>query len=464
MLENVLISQANPENLGSLNIPVITDAPPIPDENYKYYIEAPHSIGLFDSLFSYFTYTTQDNLVLVIDLFPVVYNTVSDQTTLYKDIDIEITYETDQKGVLLNAGPEKQNYTSGETINVVITVENITDQTTSFNANVELKDDLNNIIQTESTTMSVDPANIGQTTVQLQAPKGGGYWIETSVSDGVQQIGTSSEHVNVNSGDITDINIPRCVPGGTSEISVTYHNSSDSQNSVSLALLIYNGSTLQANFIPIVYDVPADTSQTTTFIWEIPSDFPGGNYIAIATATVDDYVSSDSQTFGIGGLGIGWNLISLNQQPADTSIDSVLAPIAGRYDSVWAYENGTWVLYNPDNPGFSDLTEMSSGKGYWIRVKIASNLSVPGSQPGKSVDLTTGWNLVGYNSTTPLPVADALASIDGKYLSVWAYTGPIDNPWEVYDPDNPGLSDLTTMEPGYGYWINTTEACTWTLP
>ena len=45
----------------------------------------------------------------------------------------------------------------------------------------------------------------------------------------------------------------------------------------------------------------------------------------------------------------------------------------------------------------------------------------------------------------------------------------VEQPWgqrcfRVYDPDNPGFSDLPTMEPGYGYWINTTEACMWTLP
>ena len=465
IVSDISVTRSTPEALGTLNIPVFNDFPPVADEpSPDIYVSAPDNMEVFNT--THFEFETKEGKykTIVLDIIPVEYDAVTNEAILYKNIDIQISYETLYNGVLLYARGDKVNYSSGETISVDIAIENISDQQIQFDANVELKDRFNNTVQTKTTSIAVDPANIGQTTVQLQAPQGGGYWIETSVSDGVQQIGTSSEHINVNSGDITDIDIPRCVPGGTSEISVTYYNSSDSQNSVSLALLIYNGSTQQANFIPIVYDVPADTSQTTTFIWKIPSDFPGGNYIAVATATVGDYVSSDSQTFGIGGLGVGWNLISLNQQPADTSIDSVLAPIADRYDSVWAYENGIWVLYDPDNPGFSDLTEMSAGKGYWIKMKIAANFSVLGSEPGKSVSLSSQWNLVGYNSTTPLLVADALASIDGKYLSVWAYTGPIDDPWRVYDPANPGFSDLTTMEPGYGYWINATEACTWTLP
>ncbi len=53
------------------------------------------------------------------------------------------------------------------------------------------------------------------------------------------------------------------------------------------------------------------------------------------------------------------------------------------------------------------------------------------------------------------------ASIAGKYISVWAY---INGQWKSYDPDQPFFSDWTTMTPGGGYWIKTSEACTWSLP
>jgi hypothetical protein len=157
----------------------------------------------------------------------------------------------------------------------------------------------------------------------------------------------------------------------------------------------------------------------------------------------------------------GWNLISLNKQPEDTNISKVLESIAGQYVSVWAYIDGSWKVYDPNNPGFSDLTIMEAGGGYWINMTAYATLSVTGSGPLTSCSLTKDWNLVGYNSSTSQGVADALASIAGKYVSVWAY---MNGNWKVYDPNNPGFSDLTTMEPGYGYWINATESCTWTLP
>jgi hypothetical protein len=160
-------------------------------------------------------------------------------------------------------------------------------------------------------------------------------------------------------------------------------------------------------------------------------------------------------------LNIGWNLISLNLQPEDNNIAAVLEDISDEVISVWAYENGSWQVYDPANPGFSDLTTMEAGKGYWINMSESGTLNVSGSTPSNSVEITTGWNLVGYNSENAQDIADALESIDGQYISVWAY---IDGAWKVYDPENPGFSDLTTMLPGYGYWINAIEECLWTLP
>jgi sugar lactone lactonase YvrE len=178
----------------------------------------------------------------------------------------------------------------------------------------------------------------------------------------------------------------------------------------------------------------------------------------------DNYTSQDF-VMSTGGkdieLNTGWNLVSLSEHPTDTSISNVLNTIADKYISVWAYIDGSWKVYDPENPGFSDLTTIEAGKGYWINMSSTATLAVSGLAPSSSMVLSTGWNLVGYNSDTSQSVADVLASIEDKYISVWAY---MDGGWKVYDPENPGFSDLTTMEPGYGYWINASEACTWILP
>jgi hypothetical protein len=187
-------------------------------------------------------------------------------------------------------------------------------------------------------------------------------------------------------------------------------------------------------------------------------------YFFVVTAYDDGGLeSSYSNEVNILSMNLpqGSKLISLCRQPSDTDIASVLSSISGKYACVWAYIDNSWKVYDPANPGFSDLTTMQAGKGYWIDMSEIATLYISDSALSNSIDLVSGLNLVGYSSSSSQAVADALASIDGSYLSVWAF---IDGSWKVYDPANPDFSDLTTMEPNYGYWINASQTCTWTVP
>ncbi|MEZ4528436.1 MAG: hypothetical protein R2941_21185 [Desulfobacterales bacterium] len=145
-------------------------------------------------------------------------------------------------------------------------------------------------------------------------------------------------------------------------------------------------------------------------------------------------------------------------------MESVLSPIAGKYISVWSYQGGSWKTYDPAKPTLSKLTRIESGLGYWIDMKETATLSVSGSPPGKSISLAIGkdgWNLVGYNSVTPQKIETAFSSIAGKIVTVWAF---VNNRWIVCNPDKPIFTSLFTAQPGYGYWVNVKEDCTWTLP
>jgi hypothetical protein len=162
-------------------------------------------------------------------------------------------------------------------------------------------------------------------------------------------------------------------------------------------------------------------------------------------------------------LHTGWNLISLPITPDDSDVLDVLNSVDSNWNSVWSYEDGTWKRYDLTGPGFlNDLTTIEHGKGYWINMKSDDTLYVSGDEPTvKSITLVSGWNLVGYNSLTSMSTTDAMNSIDGNWNSVWSYeTGT----WKRYDLTGPDfLNDLTTMEPGKGYWINMKSPDTWTL-
>ncbi len=71
-----------------------------------------------------------------------------------------------------------------------------------------------------------------------------------------------------------------------------------------------------------------------------------------------------------------------------------------------------------------------------------------------SIDLTSangGLNLISLPvNPADTSIASVLSGISSSVESVWTYIGGV---WYVYYPDNPDLSNLTTMEAGFGYFI-----------
>jgi len=80
--------------------------------------------------------------------------------------------------------------------------------------------------------------------------------------------------------------------------------------------------------------------------------------------------------------------------------------------------------------------------------------------------LRAGWNLVGCPMGTTMPIAEALASIEGSYDLVYAYdAGDTVGPWKKYSVLLPATAnDRTAMRPDEGYWIRAGEDCTWAVP
>jgi hypothetical protein len=181
---------------------------------------------------------------------------------------------------------------------------------------------------------------------------------------------------------------------------------------------------------------------------------------AYNTNQLESGFSNEVDALGVS-LNSGSNLISLYRQPENTNPSAVLESINGQYAAVWAYVNGSWRVYDPANPGFSDLSTIEAGKGYWIEMNEPGVLLMYGPTSPASISLITGSNLAGYFFPSTQTIADAISSIEDDVISVWAY---VNGAWRAFDALNPGFSDLSEMEPGTGYWIETSSACTWSLP
>jgi len=170
-------------------------------------------------------------------------------------------------------------------------------------------------------------------------------------------------------------------------------------------------------------------------------------------------------------LKAGPNLLSFSNLPGEVPVTSLLSSISGQYDSVSAYKGcdqaDPWKIYDPAVPSYvNDLQSVNPTMGVWIEMTQDSQLNVSGSYPATlSIPLCTGWNLISYAGNQVKPITDALSSIAGKYLKVYAYkaSDPTD-PWKIFDSSAPlFVNDLTTLEPGAGYWINVNQNCTFVI-
>jgi hypothetical protein len=164
-------------------------------------------------------------------------------------------------------------------------------------------------------------------------------------------------------------------------------------------------------------------------------------------------------------LHAGWNLISFDVMPANNAIESVLAPIAGKYTRVLASTcaDGALSYYPSLPPGMNTLKTLDPYHGYWIYMASAGMLNVAGAEVPDGVPLVLcgRWNLISYLPNSPLSVSYALGSIAGAYSVVMAFD---QGALSYYPSLPPEMNSLQTMAPGMGYWVRATSDVSLTYP
>lgn len=161
----------------------------------------------------------------------------------------------------------------------------------------------------------------------------------------------------------------------------------------------------------------------------------------------------------------GWNLISLPIVPFNTSIESVLAPLAFPYDliSVWYYDccEDEWLVYGN---GHSTPNTMEAGKAYWVRMRYPEEQhgdpTVSGTYPyalwvfgtkapmppglPSAYAVCAGWNMVGFRSMEDMAPEDYLGDFSpSEYGAIYG--------WDPYLQD--WITNPDKLVPGRGYWI-----------
>ncbi len=111
-------------------------------------------------------------------------------------------------------------------------------------------------------------------------------------------------------------------------------------------------------------------------------------------------------------LSTGWNPVAF-QCPEVTSL-SANPLVAG----VATYDGTSYQLANFDLTGVNEA--QGARRGFWIFANAPTSFSYSGDQDanGNLVELTTGWNLVAFTTTSTVPGASLTASQDDQPVSL----------------------------------------------
>jgi len=194
------------------------------------------------------------------------------------------------------------------------------------------------------------------------------------------------------------------------------------------------------------YNVPTGGTASTTA--PIPSTVTLGtasyyvsqtlNSCEGARAQIDVITKSTTKTQSIA-LKAGWNLISINVIPTDSSIATLFNGLDVQeiktMDAFW--RKGQTLAFN-------GLKNIISANGYWVNMNVAGTLIVLGIPTTSPLTTTkTGWNLIGC----PYQANTALSSLFNttNVLSVKNFEG-------FWIP-NGTTNSISTLDPGKGYFV-----------
>jgi hypothetical protein len=120
-----------------------------------------------------------------------------------------------------------------------------------------------------------------------------------------------------------------------------------------------------------------------------------------------------------------WNLVSLPLLPSD-ALKAHIFP--GALTAAYAY-TGSYLAEDT----------LSVGEGYWIKFAAGQNVGFNGpAAVAESIEVTSGWNLVGSPSN---PISSALVAVKST---------EIQSRWYGYEG---GYAASDTLYPGRGYWV-----------
>ena len=187
-------------------------------------------------------------------------------------------------------------------------------------------------------------------------------------------------------------------------------------------------------------DVTTGGAHTATFVL---TNSVTGDFDPAVEATINFTVTVQLEDQSIT-LSNGWSIISMNVDPVDPNIATVMAPVV---DDVFIVKDQIGNVYWPEF-AVNSINDVDVLYGYQVKANLETTLEVTGVpvDPSTEIPLTEGWSIIGYLPTYDLDAAVAMESIAADITILKDESG------EVYWPLF-GINNIGNMTAGKGYQI-----------
>jgi hypothetical protein len=200
--------------------------------------------------------------------------------------------------------------------------------------------------------------------------------------------------------------------------------------------------------------VPVVLLTNTKYFWQVNSTNPGG----ASAWTIDSFTTIPAvppPVLSIIPLTPGWNLISLNIHPQDSTPEFIFSPLKGFV--LTKNNNGQlfWPAYSLNTMG-----TLHTGQGYKVyldSIDTIRALGIPIEVTSTPIFLTSGWNMIAYLPNSNIPITVALSGITPQITIVKNNSG------QIYWPDF-SINTIGDMKPGEGYKISMKAPSVLTYP
>lgn len=297
---SVGISTSSPDDMGVMNFPLYNDA----DENSEEPIFISSQGGnSFDPIANpiWREYNNSSSKIVTVDLIPIAYDPTTGTTTLYKNLVVDIRYQTAKNGILVGLATSEESYASADEIIAGIEIQNTSSEAESFNVSAKILNLSGEELNAAQDVVLINSGEIGSIDINLgNIGATGTYFLEATVSDSVNEIGSMSTQFNIVTGHITNFTLPETANSGqTASFPVSFQNDTTAAIDVDFKIHFYQGNNFIGPTAPMQLKVPAESETTANLQWNIPSNFLG-QYTAIAIAEIEGVLYDERrETFTI---------------------------------------------------------------------------------------------------------------------------------------------------------------------